>query len=106
MCSAVFDCLIKKSQEMEIGKTVIEKTYRAFNTSEANVDIYRSDREVKYCNEEGCHIIGSIRVVYSDDCGDRRLFKVQLHFGFTETIAIAIDDKTKNISKVKLNCRL
>lgn len=106
MCSAIFDCLIKKNQEMEIGKTVMEKTYRAFNTSEANVEIHRSDKEVKYCDEEGCEIIGNIHVVYSDDCGDRRLFKVQLHFGFTEKIATAIDLKTQNISKVKLNCLL
>lgn len=106
MCSAVFDCLIKKNQEMEIGKTVFEKTYRAFNNSEANVEIYRSDREVQYCDEEGCRIIGLIHIVYSDDCGDRRFFKVQFHFGFTEKIALAIDLKTQKTSKVKLDCLL
>lgn len=43
---------------------------------------------------------------FSDDARDRRLFKVQLNFGFTETIAIAIDLKTQLAWKVKLNCIL
>lgn len=45
-----------------------------------------------YCNGY-CRNIGNNCVVYSDDCencGDRILFTVQLHFGFTEKIPIAI----------------
>lgn len=106
MCSDIFHCLIKKNQEMEIGKTVMEKTFRSFNSSEANVEIYCSSREVQYCHEEGCRKIGSILANFSDDAHDRRLFKVQLHFGFTETIAIAIDLKTQLAWKVKLDCIL
>ncbi|XP_052690682.1 heat shock 70 kDa protein 12A-like [Crassostrea angulata] len=106
MCSDIFDCLIKKNQEMEIGKSVFEKTFRASSTSWANVEIYRSDREVQYCHEDGCRNVGNIRAHYSDDTGDRRLFKIQLYFGFTEKIAIAMDMRTQKTWKAKLDCLL
>ncbi|XP_052690632.1 heat shock 70 kDa protein 12A-like [Crassostrea angulata] len=105
MCSDIFDCLIKKNQEMEIGQSVFEKTFKASSTL-ANVEIYRSDREVQYCHEDGCRNIGNINALYSDDIGDRRLFKIQLHFGFTEKIAIAMDMKTQKTWKAKLDCIL
>lgn len=104
MCSNIFYCLIKKNQELEIGKTVIEETFRSSNSSEAHFEIYCSSKEALYCHEEGCRKIGNVRVKFSDDALDKRLFKVQLHFGFTETIAIAIDLKTQEAWKVPLDC--
>lgn len=106
MCSDIFDCLIGKNQEMEIGTTVFEKTFRSSSTSEANVEIYRSDKKVKYCHDEGCQNIGNIRAYYSDSSQERRLFKIQLHFGFTEKIAIATDMTTQKTWKAKLDCLL
>lgn len=106
MCSDIFDCLIGKNQEMEIGTTVFEKTFRSSSTSEANVEIYRSDKKVKYCHDEGCQNIGNIRAYYSDSSQKRRLFKIQLHFGFTEKIAIATDMTTQKTWKAKLDCLL
>lgn len=106
MCSDIFDCLIKKNQEMEIGTTVFEKTFRSSSTSEANVEIYRSDKKVKYCHDEGCQNIGNIRAYYADSSQERRLFKIQLHFGFTEKIAIATDMTTQKTWKAKLDCLL
>lgn len=89
---------------MEIGNTVFKKTVKASSTSEANVEIDRSDKDLKYCYEESCRKIGQIRACYSDDPGDRRLFKIQLHFGFTEKIIIAMDPKTQKTWKAKLDC--
>lgn len=106
MCSGIFDCLIKRNQELEIGKTSIEKTFRSFNSSLISVEIYRSDREVQYCHEEGCEKIGHILVRVSDDSREKRLFKFKLHFGFTEKIATAIDLKTQESWKAKLDCFL
>lgn len=106
ICSGIFECLIKQNQELEIGKTIIEKTFRSFNSSLISVEIYRSDREVQYCHEEGCEKIGHILVRVSDDSRDKRLFKFKLHFGFTEKIATAIDLKTQESWKAKLDCFL
>uniref|UniRef100_K1PX58 Heat shock 70 kDa protein 12A n=1 Tax=Magallana gigas TaxID=29159 RepID=K1PX58_MAGGI len=106
ICSGIFDCLIKRNQELEIGKTIIEKTFRSFNSSLISVEIYRSDKEVQYCHEEGCEKIGHILVSVSDDSRDKRLFKFKLHFGFTEKIATAIDLKTQESWKAKLDCLL
>ncbi|XP_052690693.1 heat shock 70 kDa protein 12A-like [Crassostrea angulata] len=103
ICSGIFDCLIKRNQELEIGKTSIEKTFRSFNSSLISVEIYHSNREVQYCHEEGCEKIGHILVRVSDDSRDKRLFKFKLHFGFTEIIATAIDLKTHELWKAKLD---
>ena len=107
MCSDVFDCLIKKNQSLEVGKTVIEKTFRA-SSSIANIEIYRSEEEVEYCHGDGCKRIGEISAAYSEgaESSDRRLFSVQLHFGFTEKIVIAKDLSTNKTWKAKLNCLL
>ncbi|XP_062588781.1 heat shock 70 kDa protein 12B-like [Saccostrea cucullata] len=108
VCTDVFDCLIKKNQELEIGKTIIEKRFNSSTSHKANVEIYRANSDVQYCNNEGCKIIGHIRAVFEDDCflPERRIFKVQLHFGFTEKIATAVDLTTNKSWKVKLNCLL
>lgn len=60
------------------------------------------------CNIAMKKVVEKLEILakFSDDARDRRLFKVQLHFGFTETIAIAIDLKTQLAWKVKLNCIL
>lgn len=60
------------------------------------------------CNIAMKKVVEKLEILakFSDDARDRRLFKVQLNFGFTETIAIAIDLKTQLAWKVKLNCIL
>lgn len=62
----------------------------------------------KRCNIAMKKVVEKLEILakFSDDARDRRLFKVQLNFGFTETIAIAIDLKTQLAWKVKLNCIL
>lgn len=60
------------------------------------------------CNIAMKKVVEKLEILakFSDDARDRRLFKVQLNFGFTETIVIAIDLKTQLAWKVKLNCIL
>ncbi|XP_048746807.2 heat shock 70 kDa protein 12A-like [Ostrea edulis] len=107
MCTDIFDCLIEKNQELRID-TVIEKTFCSSNCYEANVEIYRSDKKTRYCSDEGCKRIGQIPAVFSSGghSSEKRLFKIQLHFGFTEKIATAVDLTTQRSWKVKLNCLL
>ncbi|XP_056006368.1 heat shock 70 kDa protein 12A-like [Ostrea edulis] len=107
MCTDIFDCLIEKNQELKLG-TVIEKKFCSSNSFEANVEIYRSDNNVRYCSDEGCKRIGQISAEFPEDIhySEKRLFKIQLHFGFTEKIAIAVDLTTQRSWKVKLNCLL
>jgi molecular chaperone DnaK (HSP70) len=105
VCTDVFDCLIEKNQELKIGN-IIEKSFCSSSCYEANVEIYRSNQKASYCSDDGCKSIGHISGVFSNDVqsAEKRLLKIQLHFGFTETIATAIDIETKQTWKVKLDC--
>ncbi|XP_056006367.1 heat shock 70 kDa protein 12A-like [Ostrea edulis] len=107
VCTDVFDCLIEKNQELKLG-TVIEKRFCSSNSFEANVEIYRSGNNVRYCSDEGCKRIGQISAEFPENIhySEKRLFKIQLHFGFTEKIAIAVDLTTQRSWKVKLDCLL
>lgn len=108
MCSDIFDCLIKKNQDLERGKSVIEKIFRASSLSVANVEIYRSEEEVEYCHDDRCKRIGEIIAFSSKtvELRDKRLLSVQLHFGFTEKIVIVKDLSTNEAWRARLNCFL
>ncbi|XP_061190496.1 heat shock 70 kDa protein 12B-like [Saccostrea echinata] len=106
VCSDCFDCMVEENQELEIGKTVIKKTFGSSSSSSAYVEIYQSKSKVLYCTDEDCKKIGQIFALFSktDDSTEKRLIEVQLHFGFTENIATALDLMTNRSWKVKLDC--
>ncbi|XP_062588732.1 heat shock 70 kDa protein 12A-like [Saccostrea cucullata] len=108
VCTDVFKCLISKNQELVIGETCIEMEFNSPNFQEANIEIYRANREVQYCTEKDCTMIGRILAGFSDCCHhfERRPLKIQLQFGLTEKKAIAIDLTTNKSWEVKLDCLL
>ncbi|XP_062588783.1 heat shock 70 kDa protein 12A-like [Saccostrea cucullata] len=104
VCTDLFHCLIKKNQELEMGRPTIEKIFLSSTSCLANVEIYRSNDDVKYCTDESCTKIGEYPVEFSKDFIPKglRKFKIQLYLGLTEQIIVAKDLTTDRIWKV--NC--
>ena len=95
-CFDIFKVLVKKDEEVELGKTKSFKCKPAKSEGKKlDVDIYSTDKDdVVYVDEEGVEKLGQIRLENKDGSLSSNL-EIRMTFGFTELLMEAMDHKKR-----------
>ena len=99
-CNKIFDKHVEKGQSVAVGEALPEQAYKPSQHNQTTMPfpIYASNLKDPKYTDQGCQLLGTLRVDISDVPGDldRRVF-VKLMFGDTEVKAAARVKKTGQI---------
>ena len=86
--------------------TAIESEFHTTESMQESFELqlYVSTKEEPvFVDEEGCTLLGSAEVIFSEPCEERRLVKVTFIFGNTELGMTAVDSVSGQTFKASFN---